>query len=249
MSATTLSRRRTKAFADKQVAKERRQKFIVAGAVLLLVIVLAFELPGIMNRGGSTPSTTAVAPVAPTISAPVAPAANPAVLRAVLKHPAHDPFALATSRPGANTLGSVPYPPGLHDPFASRSTPASATTPAVPVAPVTKVSQIQGKIIIGTPGKGRVAEKGWIVILASIPTSRGRGTATKFMSSAHGKGLSSVSLLNSSNRRPLRGGYWVVYTGPYASLAAVSNASSSVHGKGYSGAYVRELIVYKPKTK
>ena len=88
-----------------------------------------------------------------------------------------------------------------------------------------------------------------IVILASIPTSRGRGTATSFMSSARGKGLSSVSLLNSSNRRPLRGGYWVVYTGPYASLAAVSNASSSVHGKGYSGAYVRELVVYKPKAK
>ena len=52
-------------------------------------------------------------------------------------------------------------------------------------------------------------------------------------------------MLNSSNRRPLRGGYWVVYTGPYATLSAVTSRAGSVHSQGYPTAYIRELIVYR----
>src|SRR5580765_2348793 len=99
MSATTLTRRRTKAFAERQVAKERRQKFFVAGAVLVLIVVVAFELPSILNRGGgSTTGAPTAAVLTPVVVAPVAPATDPAALRAALKHPAHDPFALATTR-------------------------------------------------------------------------------------------------------------------------------------------------------
>ena len=248
MSATTLNRRRSKAFAEKQAAKERRQKYFVAAAVLVLVVVLAIELPGVMSHGGSSPATQTAAAPAPAVAAPVAPVHNPAALRAALRHPGHDPF-VGTTRPGsgANTLGSVPNPPGLHDPFASRATPEATIAPAAPT-PV-HVSQLPGKIVIGTPGAGRVAVKGWIVILASIPTGRGERAATAFAASAHAKGLGTVSLLNSSNRRPLRGGYWVVYTGPYGSLTAVNKASSAVHGKGFSTAYIRQLVIYKAKGK
>ena len=247
MSATTLTRRRTKAFAERQKAKERRQKFFVVGALVVLAVVLAFELPTILNHGGSsTPSSaSSVATQAPT--APAAPVQNPAALRRALRQPAHDPFAARTIHPGANTLGSVPNPPGLHDPFASRATPEAAIAPAAPKPVV--VSQLPGKIVIGTPGHGRVAVTGWILILASIPTGKGERAATAFAASARAKGLPRVSLLNSSNRRPLRGGYWVVYTGPYGSLTAVNNASSAVHGKGFSTAYIRQLVIYKAKTK
>lgn len=248
MSATTLTRRRTKAFAERQVAKERRQKFFVAGAVLVLIVVVAFELPSILNRGGSstTGSPTAAVPT-PVVVAPVVPVTDPAALRAALKHPAHDPFALATTRPGPNTLGSVATPAGLHDPFVSRSTREAVIAPAPPAAP--HITQLPGRIVIGTPGGGRVAQKGWIVILASIPTANGRSSATAFASTARRRGLGSVSLLNSSNRRPLRGGYWVVYTGPYGSLAAVNRASSAVSGKGFTNSYIRELVIYKAKAK
>jgi hypothetical protein len=101
------------------------------------------------------------------------------------------------------------------------------------------------KIVIGTPGKGRKAERGWIVILASIPTAQGQKTASAVAGSARQRGLGSVSILNSSNRRPLRGGYWVVYTGPYASLADVSHHAGAAHGKGFATAYVRQLVVYR----
>ena len=125
-----------------------------------------------------------------------------------------------------------------------------AITLLAPAAPTpVHVSQLPGKIVIGTPGAGRVAVKGWIVILASIPTGRGQRAASAFAASAHAKGLGTVSLLNSSNRRPLRGGYWVVYTGPYGSLTAVNKASSAVHGKGFSTAYIRQLVIYKAKGK
>lgn len=99
--------------------------------------------------------------------------------------------------------------------------------------------------MIGTPGGGRHASHGWIVILASIPTGEGKGSATSFAAHARAKGITPVSVLNSSNRRPLRGGYWVVYTGPYATLNAVTSRAGSVHSQGYPTAYIRELIVYR----
>ncbi len=100
-------------------------------------------------------------------------------------------------------------------------------------------------IVIGKPGGNRVAKHGWIVILASIPTAEGRSSATSFAAKARTAGLSPVSVLNSSNRRPLRGGYWVVYTGPYATLSAVNSRAGSVHSRGYPTAYIRQLIVYR----
>jgi hypothetical protein len=57
--------------------------------------------------------------------------------------------------------------------------------------------------------------------------------------------VGSLSILNSSNRRPLRGGYWVVYSGPYPTLGAVSSRARSIHAGGYGTAYIRELITYR----
>jgi hypothetical protein len=99
-------------------------------------------------------------------------------------------------------------------------------------------------IVVGRPGGHRVATHGWIVILASIPTRNGRGSAVQFARGA-GKRVGSVSILNSSRRRPLRGGYWVVYSGPYPTLSAVSRRAGSIHAAGYGSAYIRELITYR----
>ena len=68
---------------------------------------------------------------------------------------------------------------------------------------------------------------------------------SKFAASARQNGLGSVAELNSSNRRPLRGGYWVVYTGPFKTLDEVSGAGPAASTRsGYATAYIRELIVY-----
>ena len=105
------------------------------------------------------------------------------------------------------------------------------------------------QIVIGQPGAGRVSSHGWIMILASVPTGQGRAKATQVAKQARNHGLTFVSILNSSKSRPLRGGYWVVYTGPYPTLASVNTAAKHVHSSGFGDAYVRELIVYKNKGK
>jgi hypothetical protein len=110
--------------------------------------------------------------------------------------------------------------------------------------PVLTQKPIPGQIIIGRPGGHRVASHGWIVILASIPTRNGHSSAVHFARGARGR-VGSLSILNSSRRRPLRGGYWVVYSGPYPSLGAVSRRAGSVHAAGYRSAYIRELITYR----
>ena len=90
------------------------------------------------------------------------------------------------------------------------------------------------KIVIGKPGGNRKARHGWIVILASIPTGRARARQRSFAAKARQNGLGSVAVLNSSNRRPLRGGYWVVYTGPFKTLERGFSAQAGrVHSIGY----------------
>lgn len=243
---TSTTARRTRVAAKKEAAKQKRQVYLVAGLCILLVGMLALELPKIL-KSSSPPS--AAAPAAPAvIPAPAAPttetAKSSAALRAALKQPPRDVFDQKTVG-SPTTLGSVATPPGLHDPFASPTTSEATVAPVVTIAP--KVPQLPGKIVLGTPGPGKTAVAGWIVILASIPTAAGQSSATSFAKQAAKAGIGATSVLNSSNRRPLRGGFWVVYTGPYTSIAQVSAAADNVHKSGFTGAYIRELIVYKAK--
>lgn len=248
-ASSTIRSRGAKAAAAERAAKERRQLFMVIGLGVVLLIVLAVEVLPHLRSSSSTSSAPVTAPTTPAALAPSATGAAPTgarqsrELRRVLRQPANDPFT-GSAGAGPTTLGSVPNPPGLHDPFASPSSPEASTAPAAPKAPG---PAIKGTIVIGAPGAGRVAEHGWIVILASIPTGKGKAAATSFVAAAKRAGVGSLSVLNSSNRRPLRGGYWVVYAGPYGTLAQVNHGASTVHGRGFTSAYVRQLIVYKKK--
>ena len=237
MASVGLSagKRQSSAFAAKAAAKARRQKIIAGVLMVALVGVLAYESPTLLKV---VQGTKAAAP--PIQAAPLAPPATSDAkkqLRALRAAPAVDPFSnsvQASTDPGYRDVG---IPPGSHDPFASGAE-QTGSAPAVAVVPLPE------KIVIGKPGGNRKARHGWIVILASIPTGNGQSSATKFASSARQNGLRSVAVLNSSNRRPLRGGYWVVYTGPFKTLNDVSAQASRVHSIGYATAYIRELIVY-----
>jgi hypothetical protein len=247
MTSTAARRTKAQAAAQHRAAKERRQRYMVVGLLVLLVVVLALEVPKLMKAGSSSSSST----VAPAVTTPasVAPTVDQVTqskaLKAALKQPPRDVFTYQNVG-SPTTLGSVATPPGLHDPFAA---PKSSQAAVVPVTPTTapKTPQLPGKIVLGTPGAGKVAVTGWIVILASIPTDAGESSATSFAKSAGKTGVGKISILNSSNRKPLRGGFWVVYTGPYASLTQVSSAADNVHKSGFTNAYIRELIVYKAK--
>jgi hypothetical protein len=247
MTSTAARRTKAAAAAQKRASKERRQRFMVVGLVGLLVLVLAFELPKLL-KAGSTPATTSAPAAAPAVVAPTPDELSTSkAYKAALKQPPHDVFAGPVSG-SPTTLGSVSTPPGLHDPFASPNSSEAAVVAVTPTTPP-KTPQLPGKIILGTPGPGKVAETGWIVILASIPTAAGQSSATSFAATAAKSGVGKVSILNSSNRKPLRGGFWVVYTGPYGSLTQVSSAADNVHKSGFTSAYIRELIVYKAKPK
>ncbi len=250
---TSTTARRTKVAAQQRAAKERRQVFLVVGLCLLLVAVLVLELPKVLKSSSSSSSSAAAVTTAPAAAPTAAPTRDSKALKALLKQPPRDVFSGQQSG-SPTTLGSVATPPGLHDPFASPRTSEATVAPVTPITPV-KVPQLPGKIVLGTPGPGKVAVTGWIVILASIPTAAGQSSATSFAKQAAKAGIGATSVLNSSNRRPLRGGFWVVYTGPFTSLTQVSAAADHVHKSGFTSAYIRELVVYKakpaakPKTK
>jgi len=221
MASAAAMRRRGSANNARIAAKQRRQRILVVVLIAALAVILAWEVPHLLNR--SKGSSSAAAPVTPAASTP----------KRVSRHgggTGGDPFAvkaLPNGDPHAVTSGGP-------DPFkASASSPFARPAAALPQ-----------RIVIGRPGGHRVAKRGWIVILASIPTRNGRGAALHFASGAR-RSVGRLSVLNSSNRRPLRGGYWVVYTGPYSTLGAVSQRAGDVHAAGYRSAYIRELISYQ----
>jgi hypothetical protein len=226
MAPSAAKRRRT-AYAAAYAAKQRRQKIIAIVGCVLLVGVMAYEVPKLLHRSGSAPVS---APPPPATAAPK----SKHLPKALRNGRGVDPFAarvLSSSDPGVG-----PALPG-RDPFASR--------PSQAAPPETKAPALPETIVIGTPTGHGTAVHGWIVILASIPTREGQASATSFARDARANGVSAVGVLNSSNRRPLRGGYWVVYTGPVQTVSAAEHLASTLHSSGYQAAYVRGLIEYQ----
>jgi hypothetical protein len=248
MASSMASTRRSRAGAGNEQTKERRQKVIAAVGGLLLLLVLAFELPKTLDRLKGSPSTPAassgsVAPAA-TVAPDTTAAQTAKAYHAALKQAPRDVFAQRRLT-GDNSLGAVATPAGLHDPFAKPRSAQAAVAPPTQ-QPVT-ASPLPGTIIVGTPGANKITVQGWIVILASIPTAQGAVAANSFAAQARKAGCGTVSVLNSSNRKPLRGGYWVVYAGPYNTLGQVSTAADTIHGAGFKTAYIRQLVMYKAK--
>jgi hypothetical protein len=206
--------------AARAAAKQRRQTIFLIALAAVLAALLAWQLPHVLNRSSASSPSAAAAPAlpAPTLHG-----------GAKSRHGAGgDPFA-GTPLPNQDARAATAGGP---DPFKGGPSAVVAQRP------------IPGQIVIGRPGGHRVATHGWIVILASIPTRNGRASAAHFARGARTR-VGSLSILNSSRRRPLRGGYWVVYSGPYPTLSAVSRRSGAVHAAGYRTAYIRELITYR----
>jgi hypothetical protein len=240
MPALGVSSRKRTAYAAAAAAKQRRQRILAGVLGVILIAVLVYEVPKLVKAlGGNSSSSTPPLVAPPKVPLPKN---SESLLKALRRASASDPFSQQLAVNSDPTPRDVGPPRGSVDPFAGTSSPVSSTQAPPPPASTTVLPE---KIVIGTPGGGRKATHGWIVILASIPTAQGKGSATSFAVKARSRGLSPVSVLNSSNRRPLRGGYWVVYTGPYATLNAVTTRSGSVHSLGYPTAYIRELIVYR----
>jgi len=220
MASAAVAQRRRSPGAAQAAAKRRRQIVFLIVLSAVLAAMLAYEVPHLLKR------SAAPSQAAPAATRPATPHGTKTLHGGYV---GADPFvAKAVPNVDARAVRS-----GGGDPFTGRG----------PAGPVTAPGPLPGQIVIGRPGGHRVARHGWIVILASIPSGNGRGSAARFARNARGR-VGSLSILNSSRRRPLRGGYWVVYAGPYKTLGAVSRRAGTIRAAGYGSAYIRELITY-----
>ena len=86
-----------------------------------------------------------------------------------------------------------------------------------------------------------VRRDGWTLVLASLPTSAGRDAAVAKAKQALAAGLSQVGVIDSSRYASLHPGYFVVFSGIYASLSSAQDAASRAASAGYGNAYARRL--------
>jgi hypothetical protein len=238
VSASAGRQRRAQSAA---ASKARRQKKLVAAGLVVLAVVLAIQVPRTLKQlGGESASPTAASTPTPTAAAPT-PAADTdktsKELKSLIAVPPGDPFATRAIS-GREVTPSTSVSSNLRDPFgASRANPPAQPTP-------TPAPRIPARIVIGTPRAGRTARVGYIVVLASVPTREGSASAARTASRARSQGIAGVAVLQSSTRKTLRAGYYVVYVGPYKSQGSAMNAAAGIHARGFRDAYIRELVRY-----
>jgi hypothetical protein len=82
---------------------------------------------------------------------------------------------------------------------------------------------------------------GWTIVLDSYPAAGGRETATAGAREASEAGVREVGVLDSSEFASLHPGYFVVFAGIHDSQEDAQSALSDAQGRGYEGAYIREI--------
>lgn len=217
--------RRSPAVAAR-AAKDKRQKVILIVAAIFLLALVAFQLTRLM--GGDE----AAAP---------APTAAPAEATGVAPAPATPGGATAT--PGGVTATPAPLTrPPRRSPLLNRFQPKDPFVPKVRTdtgtaggaQPTTAVAPQP------TPAPARTVQTGHTVVLASIRATRGRGLG-RTLSRARAAGLPNVRIVNSSNYRGLRAGYFAVVSGPFQNRSAAQRALRQARVSGFPRAYLRRV--------
>ena len=103
-----------------------------------------------------------------------------------------------------------------------------------------------GVVPAPTGGRGKIVDwpagqQGWTITLASLPQTGGRRAAVLRARQAKRRGLERVGILDSSHYASLHPGYWVVFTGVYASQADASSALQTAHAFAKTAA-VRRIV-------
>jgi hypothetical protein len=93
-----------------------------------------------------------------------------------------------------------------------------ATTPTTGTLPVSPGTSQTG--ILDWPA----GQDGWTIALASLPQTGGRRAAVVRARDVRRSGLASVGVLDSSRYASLHSGYWIVFTGIFASEAEATSA-------------------------
>lgn len=219
--------------------KEQRQKRIAIAGAIVLLAVLAFQGPRTLKllRGSPPPvseelATQPVPVAAPSPLSAAGPTASRPSRARIARFPLKDPFVSAAGAPvlSAASAGTAASPgPSLlsgsgrsYDEsrlvaFSPGPSVLSGVAAAAPVEPAVEVPDE------GAAGTGSAAR--YTVILSSIPISAGRRAADREARAFRRAGLPKVGILVSSRYRSLRSGYYVVYSGSYATAAAAQRAA------------------------
>ena len=112
------------------------------------------------------------------------------------------------------------------------TTAATGTTTTPPPTPKPKAT------LVAWPA-GRA---GWTIVLDSVPATNGRAGALGEANQAVRLGLPEVGVLDSAQFSSLHPGYFVVFTGVYATEAAAQSHIIDAHRRGYREPYPRRIV-------
>jgi hypothetical protein len=115
--------------------------------------------------------------------------------------------------------------------------PATANTATLPSAPEPGAP---------APKNGRLAwpanVNGWTIVLVSYPKASGRKTALATATRAAKASLRQVGIIDSAGYASLQPGYFVVFSGIYASKSDADASVGTARQAGFGGAYSRQII-------
>jgi zinc-ribbon domain len=123
---------------------------------------------------------------------------------------------------------------------AQPTTPVQTTAAAgtLPTPPEPTTAKPGAKRTLTTWATGQT---GWTIVLVSYPKTTGRPAAKRTALQALKAGLPDVGLLDSSRFPSLQPGYFVIFSGIYASQAEANSAVPSAHQAGFGAAYSRQI--------
>jgi hypothetical protein len=123
-------------------------------------------------------------------------------------------------------------------PTVPRGTPTTTGPPETPTTPppATKPPPAAGALTVWPTNRN-----GYTVVLESIPSNAGRSLALDRARAASRAGLPQVGVLDSNLYSSLHPGYWVVFSGIYASSGQADAAAQAAAAKGFAAAYSRQI--------
>jgi hypothetical protein len=127
---------------------------------------------------------------------------------------------------GPTRTGSVTTV-GTTTPTSTPNEPTTAPTSPAPPPPAATTGPISWP----------AGKSGFTVVLESIPAASGRAAALARARAALRAGLKDVGILDSSQYPSLHAGYYVVFSGIYASNVDATSAAASAKASGYADAY------------
>jgi len=115
---------------------------------------------------------------------------------------------------------------------------ATTAAPAITQAPATTAPPRPANPAVVAWPRG---ERGWTIVLLSLPQTNGRDAAAEQAKKARDGGLRRVGVLDSSRFASLHPGYYVVFQGVYGDEAEASSALQRARTV-FPSAYQREIV-------